>query len=848
MHCNNIQRGALKELIKFLFLFGIVLSLLLPSKKAYSEIDAASKTYTFGILAKRGEKIEKNRFYKLKEYLEAQLPYRIQFLFLPFEELKKRALKGEINFILTNPYQGITIKELADKEDIHFRIILSLGQYERGRYYPYFGGVIFTRKGSPIRKLSDIRGKAFGAVDPESFGGYLIALYELHKAGISEKDIKPKFYGTHDSVVKAVLKGEVPVGTVRTGILERMIETEKISLEELEIINQKIYPEFPLLISSTLYPEWPILALEGTPQRVIKDLARALLEIKEESPLAQSTEAIFYLPFDYSPMHKLLFDLMKGPYAELRELYFQRFKEKYTPYFILLLLFFVAFLSFLAYVLFQRNRLLKETQLDLEKERAFLDTVLRHTDFMAFYLNPEGQVIWANQKGERICLDEKIDKEPLWETCPVINKMQNLREIFKKSSFTQNIYNFVETVEVEDQEKTYEGELIPLKEAEETKGFLFFLRDISEKVIMEKQKLYLEKLNVLRNVAGGLAHDFNNSLLGIINQVELLRTKIKQKRLSVEVKRLFEGIQDSLLNLRILGRELLTLVRGEAPVKEKVNIGDLIRDYTNLALAGKHDYEVLYEIESPLPAVEVDKELFSILWINLVLNAIDAMPKGGRIFIKIKSKVKNGNTYVELSIEDEGSGIEERYLPSIFDPFFTTKPGGSGLGLYVVREVVKAHNGEIRVKSKVGEGTTFTIELPALKGELMPSSRSKKTSSKRVLLMDDDDLIRDTLKELLQSFDYVVETAPDGESALKLFVHSLEKGTPFDYLILDLIVPGSLNGFETYQRIKELYPEVQAILISGYFDEPVMHEYKKYGLKGALIKPFTIQQLLELLE
>jgi signal transduction histidine kinase/ABC-type phosphate/phosphonate transport system substrate-binding protein/CheY-like chemotaxis protein len=837
----------LRDPKNFFFILWI-LFLILFIQNVYAEPEEALKTYTFGILAKRGEEVEKNRFYKLKEYLEKNLPYKIQFLFLPFEELKKRALKGEINFILTNPYQGITIKELADKENIHFRIILSLGQYEKGKYYPYFGGVIFTRKGSPIKSLSDIRGKVFGAVNPESFGGYLIALYELYKVGISEKEIRPKFYGTHDAVVKAVLKGEVPVGTARTGVIERMISSGELSIKEIEILNQKVYPEFPLLISSPLYPEWPILALEGTPQKVIKDLARVLLEIEEKSSLAMATEAIFYLPFDYTPVNKLLLDLMKGPYAELKEFYFQRFKEKYTPYFITLLLIFIIFLGLLAYGLFQRNRLLKTAKSDLEKEKAFLDTVLKHTDFMVFYLSPEGHVIWANQKGQRICLDEDNSTEPLWEICPYINRMDRLKNLFEKKELTKDYYNFVETIILEDVEKTFEGELIPLKKGQDLEGILFFLRDISEKVIMEKQKIYLEKLNVLKNVAGGLAHDFNNSLLGVINQIELLKTKLNQKRLSREIKNLFEGIQDSLMSLRILGRELLTLVRGEAPVKEKVNFGDLIRDYTKLALAGKHGYEVFYEIESPLPAVEVDKELFSILWMNLVLNAIEAMPRGGRIFIKVKPKTKNGDTFLEVSIRDEGSGIEEKYLPYIFEPFFTTKAGGSGLGLYVVKEVVKAHNGEIEVHSKVGEGTTFKIELPTLKGELIPTFKPQKLTSKRILLMDDDDLIRDTLKELLQSFDYEVETAPDGESAIKFFTEALREGKPFDYAIFDLIVPGKLNGFETYQRIKELYPEVQAILISGYFDEPVIHNYKAYGLKGALIKPFTIQQLLELLE
>ncbi|MFN4132551.1 MAG: ATP-binding protein, partial [Caldimicrobium sp.] len=245
--------------------------------------------------------------------------------------------------------------------------------------------------------------------------------------------------------------------------------------------------------------------------------------------------------------------------------------------------------------------------------------------------------------------------------------------------------------------------------------------------------------------------------------------------------------------------------------------------------------------------VEIDKDLFSIMWINLVLNAIEAMPGGGKISIKLLPIFKNGEVFLQLSIKDEGEGIPEKYKSKIFEPFFTTKPGGSGLGLYVVKEVVKAHNGEIFVESEQGKGTTFIIEIPALKEEIIPL-RPKIKKTKRILLMDDDDQIRDTLKELLQYFDYEVETAPNGESALELYFQALSENRPFDYLILDLIVPGKYNGFEVYQKIKEVNPEVNAILISGYFDQPILHHYKEYGLRGALIKPFTVQQLIELLE
>ncbi|MFN3406140.1 MAG: PhnD/SsuA/transferrin family substrate-binding protein [Caldimicrobium sp.] len=836
--------GRISLLIFFLFQFIFVnISLSFP-EETYQE----NRTYFFGILAKRGEKIEKNRFYKLKEYLKKTVPYPIEFQFLPFDELKKRSLEGKIHFILTNPYQAITIKELAHKKGINYRIILSIGQFEKGDYYPYFGGVIFTKKGSSIKSLSELKGKTFGAVDPESFGGYLIALYELKKVGINEEELKVKFYGTHDAVVFAVIKGEVEAGTVRTGVLERLMENGEVAFDDIKILNQKVYPEFPLMISSPLYPEWPILALEKVPQEVIKSLAIALLDIEKHSDLAKSIEAVFYLPFDYSLLNNLLLELMKGPYAELKEIYFQRFKEKTLPYVLIALVIIIFFLAFLAYSLAKKNKELKTTKLDLEREKAFLDTVLRHTDFMVFYLDLEGRPLWANQKGERVCLNvEKEALDPLWMQCPILESLKSFRESFAKVLEEKTSVSFIDSTEVEGLEKTYEGEFIPLIKGNTVSGILFFLRDITEKVVLEKQKIYLEKLNVLKNVAGGLAHDFNNNLLGVMNQIELLKVKLGSKKLSGEIRQLFEKIQDSLLGLRILGRELLTLVRGEAPIKEKVNIGNLIMDYTALALSGKQNYVVEYLIENPLPALMVDKELFAIMWMNLVLNAIEAMPGGGKITVKVVPVLKNGVRYLQLSISDEGDGIPEKYKTKIFEPFFTTKPGGSGLGLYVVKEVVKAHDGDIRIESEEKRGTTVVIELPALNEEIF-ISKSNGQSGKKILIMDDDDQIRETLKELLENFGYEVETAPNGEAALDLYWQARNENRPFNYIILDLIVPGKFNGFEVFKKIREVDQQVKVMVMSGYFDQAILHNYKEYGIDGALVKPFTFHQLLELLE
>jgi CheY-like chemotaxis protein len=222
------------------------------------------------------------------------------------------------------------------------------------------------------------------------------------------------------------------------------------------------------------------------------------------------------------------------------------------------------------------------------------------------------------------------------------------------------------------------------------------------------------------------------------------------------------------------------------------------------------------------------------------------MPKGGKVVVKLSTIEKNGQKFVRFEVIDQGVGIPEKHLPQVFEPFFTTKPSGTGLGLHVAKEVATSHGGDINIYSKKGEGTRVKILLPAVSEEEVLTKTEVKALSqrRRVLVMDDDDLVRESLRELLESLGYEVETAPDGEIAYKLFEESLQVRKPYDFVILDLIVPGKWTGLDTYMEIKKIYP----IVMSGYFTEPVLRDYKKYNFYGALTKPFSIQELLKLLE
>jgi CheY-like chemotaxis protein len=240
------------------------------------------------------------------------------------------------------------------------------------------------------------------------------------------------------------------------------------------------------------------------------------------------------------------------------------------------------------------------------------------------------------------------------------------------------------------------------------------------------------------------------------------------------------------------------------------------------------------------------------------------MPNGG--YLKITAEnlelaegaiagLKKGN-YVKIAFEDEGVGIPPENLQKIFDPYFTTKADGNGLGLAICYSVIKKHEGHITVESEIGKGTTFNLYLPILKSwtenkETLTRPRTiliPDGNKKKILIMDDERLLRDLIKRALHKMGYQAELASDGQEALQLYRTTQEAGYPFDAVLLDLTIPGGLGGRETLMRLLEIDPQVKAVVCSGYSSDPVMSNYQDYGFKAVLLKPYRIEELVKVLE
>jgi len=375
-------------------------------------------------------------------------------------------------------------------------------------------------------------------------------------------------------------------------------------------------------------------------------------------------------------------------------------------------------------------------------------------------------------------------------------------------------------------------------------------QDITEKKKLEQELLKAQKLESLGVLAGGIAHDFNNFLSGIMGNISLAKLEADQG------ENIIESLDEALRvtsRASALTRQLLVFSKGGAPVKKTASISEVLRDSTIFALRGSK-VKCEFNIAADLWPVRVDLGQFSQVIHNLVLNAVQAMPQGGTIRLHACNAARGAlsglpleeGRYVKISMQDEGLGIPKAHLSKVFDPYFTTKHQGSGLGLTMTYTTIHAHDGHIAVDSEMGRGTTFRIYMPASPEKLVESqdrsARLKKGEGK-ILVMDDEETIRNVTEKILMELGYDVSCASDGAETIMLYRDAARIGRPFDAVIMDLTIPGGMGGKDAIQQLLEIDPQVTAIVSSGYSNDPIMSDFEKYGFRGVATKPYRIEKL-----
>ncbi len=388
-------------------------------------------------------------------------------------------------------------------------------------------------------------------------------------------------------------------------------------------------------------------------------------------------------------------------------------------------------------------------------------------------------------------------------------------------------------------------------------GVIGIMLDVTDRRKLEEEQLKMEKLESLGVLAGGIAHDFNNILTGILGNISLARVFLDPSHKSHTQ---LEKAEKASQRAAELAHQLLTFAKGGVPIKKTVKLRDIVNESVSFILRGSNVHGVV-DVPDSLHAVEADEGQISQAFGNIILNAVQAMPSGGNLNIHAENITladKNGlslkpGEYVKILFTDKGCGIPYGNRKKIFDPYFTTKSGGTGLGLSSTYSIIKRHDGNIDLYSVVGSGTTFTCYLPSTGETFSEQIADKETFAVgdpmggSILVMDDEEMIRDIAREILEYLGYQATTCATGEEAVALYKAARESGTPFLAVIMDLTIQGGMGGKEAAQHILAIDPAARLIVSSGYSVDPVMAEYGNYGFSGAVVKPYEAMEIAQVL-
>ncbi len=394
-------------------------------------------------------------------------------------------------------------------------------------------------------------------------------------------------------------------------------------------------------------------------------------------------------------------------------------------------------------------------------------------------------------------------------------------------------------------------------EAGEVTSVIETINNITEKHLLEEERLKTQKLESIGTLAGGIAHDFNNLLQGIFGYIAIAKLTVDQKEKSLAMLEQAERALHQSVNLT---NQLLTFSKGGKPVKKLINLRSLIENSARFTLSGSRSDFSLH-LPADLWKTEADEGQLGQVIQNIVLNADQSMPMGGMVTVTATNIAKDDASlppglakgdYVAIAVRDTGIGIPDQYLNKIYDPYFTTKEKGSGLGLATSYSIVRNHGGMIDVKTKSGEGSTFMIYLPARAGavrreDAVSWQQPVRPRTARILVMDDEEILRSLSSELLGTLGHQVDVARHGREALEKYQGALNAGSPFDIVILDLTIRGGMGGAETVQMLLGIDPAVKAIASSGYSDDSATANYEKQGFKAFLKKPYDVHVLSEVL-
>jgi signal transduction histidine kinase/ActR/RegA family two-component response regulator len=497
----------------------------------------------------------------------------------------------------------------------------------------------------------------------------------------------------------------------------------------------------------------------------------------------------------------------------------------------------------------------RQLESEVSEQRAGLRALIESLPFDFWMIGSDGRYAvqnetsrrhWGDAVGRRpedFMLDESVRE--IWS--------ENNRKAFAGETVRGEV-----TYVFQGEARHFINVLAPIVDGGTVRGIVGVNIDVTDTRRLDEQNQRVQRIESLGVLAGGLAHDFNNLLMAILGNIDLARRSIAPDTHTAE---LLEEARRVCREARELTQQLLTFSRGGEPVRVLAHLGDVVREAALFAARGS-SCRCEVACDDALWFASADVAQIRQVVQNLVLNAVQAMPGGGVVRVRVRNAVveeaatsSSGplpGRYVEIQVSDDGVGIAAGDLPRIFDPYFTTKESGHGLGLAVVHSVVRKHGGSIHVRSQVGVGTTFDVLVPAndgVRSEPPPALPDRVTVPRaRVLVLDDDPVIRRVLARLLRSDGYDVEGAEDAAEAMTAFRRARDAGRPFSVVVLDLTLRGGPGGVACLQELRRMDPGVAAVAASGYSDAPVVAEPERHGFGASLAKPFTRDELVAAIE
>ncbi len=498
-----------------------------------------------------------------------------------------------------------------------------------------------------------------------------------------------------------------------------------------------------------------------------------------------------------------------------------------------------------------------ELALAAEKER--LAVTLRAMTEGVITTDVQGVVQYVNRAAAELveCEEAAAVGRPLGEVCHLregrVTEVTALpfARVLQEDCMV-NLPPHTRLVSRDGPERHVEGCCIPIHAADSALiGSVLVFRDVTEREQLEQEIARASKLESVGILAGGIAHDFNNILTVVIGNITLALLDASEL---AKVEYYLRETERAALRARDLTQQLLTFAKGGEPIRTAVRLPEIIKEVAEFALHGSR-VKCEFDFPADLWPADADKGQISQVVQNLVINSIQAMPEGGIIRLSARNETPTGQSrppfhpgdYVRISVADTGTGIKAEHLAKVFDPYFSTKQQGSGLGLATVYSIVKRHQGHIEVESELGRGATFHLWLPALREQQLDlparSAAAPGPMQGRVLLMDDEETIREMARFLLNRLGFEVELAADGAEAVRQYQVAQAGGRPFDLVVMDLTVPAGMGGQEALARLRQIDPAVRAIVSSGYSIDPVLANYRAHGFRGMVAKPYQLDDL-----